>query len=131
MEICKRINYTSGYYSNVVEWINILIENKKIEEAEKKISDHIYNLKNTKYRTLEYMMYGQLGHIYIIKKNYDEGKKKLIIAIEGLLSENKKLEAANFSKILAEEFINIEPEEAKKYYNLSIQCLEELNNLIV
>lgn len=130
IEICNRIKYTSGFYSNIIEWINILVENNEIEEAEEKINDHIYSLKNTKYKFFEYMMYGQLGHIYIIKKNFVEGKNKLIIAIEGLLSENKKLDAANFSKILAEELVNLEPEAAKKYYNLSIRCLEEINNLI-
>lgn len=131
MEISKRINYKLGYYINVVEWINILIENKRVEEAKKMIDDYFDEIKKLKNKNIVYKLYGQLGHINMLKKNYNEGKQGLIKAIEGLLKENMKHDAAKYSKILAEAIINIEPEEAKKYYNLSIRCLSELNNCII
>ncbi|WBW97137.1 helix-turn-helix transcriptional regulator [Oceanirhabdus sp. W0125-5] len=121
MNIAKNINYEFGYNINIAYKASVLLTAGELNECETFALDHLATLENAENKMPLYLLQGHLGDLYIQKGNIEKGKKYLETAIKNYISISLNWEVSYYSKLLADTLIEINPKEARDYYNLSIE----------
>lgn len=125
MEISKNIDYVNGYNINIVYWTSILIDADKLNEAEAFAFSYLKTLERAQDKLPLYLLQGNIGKLLIKKGNIDKSLSIIQASIKGLADINFYKDASDYSKLLADALITTNPEEAKKYYNLSIEYIQK------
>ncbi len=125
MDIARSINYELGYNISIAYKLSILLNAGRLDESETFALKHLPALESAENKLPLYLLQGHLGNIYVQKGNLEEGKKQLETAIKNYISISLNWEVSYYSKLLADILIEINPKEARHYYNLSIEYIKK------
>lgn len=126
--IAEEMKYEFGVNANIAEIVLALVATNRLEAAEDMALKHIDDLRQADNLTPSYHIYGGLGKLYSIRDDYAKAKEYLIAAIEGFIKTDNRHEVIKYSKLLADILIDINPREAKDYYDISMSYLSLLND---
>lgn len=125
MDIARSMNYEFGYNLSIAYKVSILLNAGRLDESEDFALEHLTPLEYAENKLPFYLLQGHLGSIYMQKGNIEEGTKYLETAIKNYISISLNWEVSYYSKLLADILIEINPKEAKYYYNLSIEYVKK------
>jgi HTH-type transcriptional regulator, quorum sensing regulator NprR len=128
LEICRKVEYDWGLYVNTIDLITVLIDLGNLKEAEELINKYGEKIRNHEDSRLLHLLHGQWAKMYRLKNEIDKSISLYIDTINKCMELGMKWEVCNYSQELADILIEVNPTEAKKYYNISLKYLSEINN---
>ncbi|KAB3530523.1 helix-turn-helix domain-containing protein [Alkaliphilus serpentinus] len=126
-DIASKINNEFGINANIADKVLVLVDANQLIEAEAFALKHLEALQRADNLAPCYKLYSQLGKLYRLKGENSIAIKYLALAINGYIELGEIHFIVKYSKLLADILIDIDPIEAKKYYNLSINYLSHLD----
>jgi HTH-type transcriptional regulator, quorum sensing regulator NprR len=128
MDICNKINYPWGYFVNIVDMIEILVEDNDLQEAEILINKYHNDIAVLEDKKIYYRLLTHKARLHSLRGDINQAIDILVKSVDKYIEHNMMWEVYHYAKMLADILIGVDPQRAKGYFDLSFQYLGKVNS---